>query len=103
MTALALRLFSGSDREGRLHAALPIIAVAVATTLMLFTLAAWQGFSNRAERTSWTTPEAVDSADAFATQATVTEWVGSSELTIVYLDAFVDHPTPPPGLDRFPA
>jgi hypothetical protein len=100
MSGLALRLLSGS-RGARLQAALPVVAVAVATMLLLLTLGAWHGFAERAERTAWRAPQAAD--DPTAIQAAHTEHVRDRPITVVDLATLGPEAPVPPGMDRAPA
>jgi hypothetical protein len=102
VSSLALRLLSGS-RGARLQAALPVVAVAVATMLLLLTLGAWQGFAGRAERTAWRIPNSQAAADPTAVLASHTEHVRDRPITVIDL-ARLDPDAPvPPGMDRSPA
>lgn len=112
MMRLAMRLFSGSDKEGRYNITLPVLAVAVSTTLLLLTVGAWMGFEARADRTTWMEP-AVDwtddnfqvvTDDHIAVQTVESEWVeGAGELTTIHFAPLTDDVPAPPGLDAFPA
>jgi hypothetical protein len=99
MGALAFRLVAAS-RGARLQAALPVVAVAVATMLMLLTVAAHHGFDRRAQRTAWRTPSAA--ADPVARHALRSDFADGRPVTIVDLAALDGHGLAPPGLDRAP-
>ena len=100
MSAFAVRLLS-VDRGARLQAALPVVAVAVATVLLLLTLGAWRGFDARATRTAWRVPRPAD--DPTALHGLRTDYVGDRTIAIVDY-APLDHGAPvPPGMGRAPA
>jgi hypothetical protein len=100
MWALAVRLLS-VGRGARLQAALPVVAVAVATTLLLLTLGAWRGFDARATRTAWRVPQQAD--DPTALLALRTDYVRDRPISIVELAALGQGAPVPPGMDHVPA
>nr|WP_240973521.1 FtsX-like permease family protein [Nonomuraea sp. FMUSA5-5] len=78
-------------------------AVAVATALLLFAVAANSAFQARAERGAWRNPVPAASG-AVAVEASRYDFVRDRTITVVDLAALPGRtPEPPPGLPRFPA
>ncbi|MEU8346742.1 FtsX-like permease family protein [Actinomadura meyerae] len=102
MRGLWPRLLRGGGRSARLEVALPLVAGAVITMILLLLLGLQQGLDHRAERTAWRTPEAA-AGDATAVQAVSTDYVGDRPLAVIELAALGDDPPAVPGMGRFPA
>lgn len=100
--SLAWRLLRGSGRRGALTTGLSVLAVAIATSLLLLTLGVALGFTERADRQSWLQPRGV-SADATALMAVSTDIVRGTPIAVVELAALSDEPPLPPGMEKFPA
>ncbi|MFG1972346.1 FtsX-like permease family protein [Nonomuraea fuscirosea] len=100
---LTWRLLKGGGRRGLLGAWLTLGAVAVATALLLFAVAANSAFQARAERGAWRNPVPATSG-AVAIEASRFDFVRDRAITVVDLAALDGRtPEPPPGLPRFPA
>ncbi|MEV0616897.1 ABC transporter permease [Nonomuraea sp. NPDC050404] len=115
---LTWRLLKGGGRRGMLGTWLTLGAVAVATALLLFAVAANFAFEARAERGAWRNPvpaaseagkgtagnEAGAAGDAVAIEASRYDFVRDQAITVIDLAALKGKtPAPPPGLPRFPA
>lgn len=98
---LALRLLRDSRPMGRLEAALPTTALAVATALLLLTLGASVAFGVRAQRTAWRSPE-VAAGRPTAVYASATDTVRGRPILVVDVAALSPSAPPPPGLHAFP-
>lgn len=106
MIRLALRaLRHPADRWARLEAALPVLAVAVCTLLVLLTLGARHGFAARADRAAWRqlVPSGSAGTGPGALVATRTESVRGRSLVVVDWADLGTGALRPPGLDRPPA
>ncbi|AQZ69666.1 unnamed protein product [[Actinomadura] parvosata subsp. kistnae] len=100
---LTWRLLKGGGRRGLLGTWLTLGAVAVATALLLFAVAANSAFQARAERGAWRNPVPAASG-AVAVEASRYDFVRDRTITVVDLAALPGRtPEPPPGLPRFPA
>ncbi|MFC5825783.1 FtsX-like permease family protein [Nonomuraea insulae] len=99
---LTWRLLKGGGRKGMLGAWLTLGAVAVATALLLFAVAANSAFQARAERGAWRNPVPAASG-AVAIEASRFDFVRDQAITVIDLAAVGKAPAPPPGLPRFPA
>ncbi|MGP4097292.1 FtsX-like permease family protein [Nonomuraea sp. KM90] len=99
---LTWRLLKGGGRRGMLGTWLTLGAVAVATALLLFAVAANSAFQARAERGAWRNPVPVSSG-AVAVEASRYDFVRDQAITVIDLAALGKAPAPPPGLPRFPA
>ncbi|WP_043640257.1 FtsX-like permease family protein [Nonomuraea candida] len=100
---LTWRLLKGGGRRGLLGTWLTLGAVAVATALLLFAVAANFAFGARAERTAWRNPVPAASG-AVAVEASRYDFVRDRAITVIDLAALPgESPAPPPGLPRFPA
>ncbi|WP_344871727.1 ABC transporter permease, partial [Nonomuraea antimicrobica] len=99
---LTWRLLRGGGRRGMLGTWLTLGAVAVATALLLFAVAANFAFQARAERGAWRNPVPATTG-AVAIEASRYDFVRDQEITVVDLAALPGRsPAPPPGLPRFP-
>ncbi|GGS99204.1 FtsX-like permease family protein [Nonomuraea spiralis] len=99
---LTWRLLKGGGRKGMLGTWLTFGAVAVATALLLFAVAANVAFDARADRSAWRNPVAAQK-DAVAVEATRFDFVGDQAITVVDLAALKPGVPAPPGMPRFPA
>ncbi|GAA2840569.1 FtsX-like permease family protein [Nonomuraea rubra] len=100
---LTWRLLRGGGRRGLLGTWLTLAAVAVATALLLFAVAANSAFQARAERGAWRNPVPATSG-AVAVEASRYDFVRDQAITVIDLAALPGKsPAPPPGLPRFPA
>lgn len=100
--ALTWRLLKGGGRTGMLGTWLTLAAVAVATGLLLFAVAANFAFHARGERGAWRNPVPVESGGV-AVEAAHRDFVRDQAITVVDLAALGgEAPAPPPGLPRFP-
>lgn len=100
---LTWRLLRGGGRGGLLGTWLTLGAVAVATALLLFAVAANSAFQARTERGAWRNPVPAASG-AVAVEASRFDFVRDRAITVVDLAALPGRtPAPPPGLPRFPA
>jgi hypothetical protein len=100
---LTWRLLKGGGRRGLLGTWLTLGAVAVATALLLFAVAANSAFQARAERGAWRNPVPAASG-AVAVEASRFDFVRDQAITVIDLAALPGKsPAPPPGLPRFPA
>ncbi|SEG87613.1 FtsX-like permease family protein [Nonomuraea solani] len=100
---LTWRLLKGGGRRGMLGTWLTLGAVAVATALLLFAVAANSAFEARAERGAWRNPVAATSG-AVAIEASRYDYVRDEAIVVVDLAALgKTAPAPPPGMPRFPA
>lgn len=100
--ALTWRLLKGGGRRGMLGTWLTLAAVAVATGLLLFAVAANFAFHDRGERGAWRNPVPVESGGV-AVEATRRDFVRDQAITVVDLAALGgEAPAPPSGLPRFP-
>ncbi|WP_030160974.1 FtsX-like permease family protein [Glycomyces sp. NRRL B-16210] len=102
MTELAWRLTRLGGRRALLSTGLTAFAVAVATLLLQFAVAGNFAFAERADRTSWREPVAVEQ-DASAVIATAFDHYRGSTVTRVDLAALTGDAPVPPGMDAFPA
>lgn len=99
--ALSWRLLRGGGRRGLLGSSLTLAAVAVSTTLLLFTVAANFAFQGRAEREAWRNP--VKSAKPVAVEAMRRDYAAGRPITVIDLAALDGRTAPPPpGLRTFP-
>ena len=104
LLSLSWRLLRGGGGQGLLGAALTGAAVAMSTTLLLFTLAANAAFQARADREMWRNPVEARSG-AVAIQATALDYVRGEVITVVTiapLEGAERSGVHPPGLDRMP-
>ncbi|MEQ4720477.1 ABC transporter permease [Nonomuraea sp. B19D2] len=99
---LTWRLLKGGGRKGMLGTWLTLGAVAVATALLLFAVAANYAFEARGERGAWRNPVPAKEG-AVAIEAARFDFVGEQAITVVDLAALEAGAPPPPGLPRFPA
>ncbi|TYB57820.1 FtsX-like permease family protein [Nonomuraea sp. PA05] len=101
---LTWRLLRGGGRKGMLGTWLTLAAVAVATALLLFAVAANSAFQARAERGAWRNPVPAAAGAAVAVEASRFDFVRDRTITVVDLAALAGrNPAPPPGMPRFPA
>lgn len=101
LARLLLRPGSRRDLSTQL---LAVLAFAVATCLLLLTLAVDRGFTARTDRQAWTVPvRAVPTATATAVASTRTDFYARRPITVVTLGALSTAPPVPPGLPSFPA
>ncbi|GAA2206468.1 hypothetical protein GCM10009850_019260 [Nonomuraea monospora] len=101
---LTWRLLRGGGRKGLLGTWLTLAAVAVATALLLFAVAANSAFQARAERGAWRNPVPAAAGAAVAVEASRFDFVRDRTITVVDLAALAGrNPAPPPGMPRFPA
>ncbi|NUT39238.1 MAG: ABC transporter permease [Thermoactinospora sp.] len=99
---LTWRLLKGGGRRGLLGTWLTFGAVAMATGLLLFAVAANVAFDARADRSAWRNPVPAQK-DAVAVEATRFDYVRDQAITVVDLAALKPGVPAPPGLPRFPA
>ncbi|MEV4476071.1 FtsX-like permease family protein [Nonomuraea sp. NPDC049504] len=100
---LTWRLIKGGGRKGMLGTWLTFGAVAVATALLLFAVAANFAFQARAERGAWRNPVPATTG-AVAVEAQRFDFVRDQKITVIDLAALKGaDPEAPPGLPRFPA
>ncbi|MER6577605.1 hypothetical protein [Nonomuraea sp. NPDC001023] len=100
---LTWRLLKGGGRRGMLGTWLTFGAVAVATALLLFAVAANVAFGARADRSAWRNPVAAAQKDAVAVEASRFDYVDGKTITVVDLAALKPGAPAPPGMPRFPA
>lgn len=99
---LTWRLSRAGGRNALLASGLAVAAAAVATALLMLTLAADLGFQQRSGRTDWRTP--VASGEPVAIQAVGTTFSGGRPVVVVDVAQLPGRSAPaPPGLARFPA
>ncbi|WP_283137825.1 ABC transporter permease [Rhizohabitans arisaemae] len=98
---LNVRLLRGGGRGGLLGSGLTLVAVAVATTLLLFSVSVNVAFADRAARETWRNPAPAESG-ARVIQAVGTEFAGGKPIVVVDLAALDPGAPAPPGLPRFP-
>jgi hypothetical protein len=98
---LTWRLLKGGGRRGLLGTWLTFGAVAVATALLLFAVAANFAFDARAERGAWRNPVPA-AGNAVAIEATRFDYVRDEPITVVDLAAIKPGAPAPPGMPRFP-
>lgn len=101
---LTWRLIKGGGRRGMLGTWLTFGAVAMATALLLFVVAANLAFQARADRGAWRNPVPAASASAaVAVEAMRFDYVRDKKITVIDLAALDGaNPEAPPGLPRFP-
>lgn len=100
--ALTWRLLKGGGRRGLLGSGLTLGAVAVATALLLFAVAANLAFDARGERSAWRKPVLADGR-ALAVEAIRYDYVRDHQIVVVDLAALDRAAPAPPGMPRFPA
>ncbi|MET8976916.1 FtsX-like permease family protein [Streptomyces sp. NPDC004539] len=101
---LTWHLARSSGRRGLQSQLLAAGAAAIGAFLLLVMVAAALGSADRADRTTWRTPEAAPASAATAIQAMTTTYVRHDPVTVVNLAQLPNRPaTPaPPGLNAFP-
>ncbi len=102
MRGLWLRLLRGGGRPMRLELLLPLVAGGVITFVLLVMLGLQQGLDQRADRTSWRTPEPA-TGTATAIQSGSTDYVKDRPIAVVELAALNDDPPALRGEGGFPA
>lgn len=101
MSRLALQLVTGGGRDGRLQAILPVVAVAVATALLLLTIGAWQGITERNVRSAWLEMAPSDAAPTALSLPEASTFEGDP-IDVLHLAALGPDASPPPGMAAFP-
>lgn len=98
---LAWKLLRGSGGRGAVITGLSVLAITIATALLLLTVGIALGFNERGERAAWLQPEKAEHAPA-AMMAVMTDFVRGEPIAIVDVAAMSNDAPAPPGMESFP-